>query len=165
MNLPRRKHIRLKDYDYSQAGAYFITVCTHDKKCILGQICVGPDDLIGPHIRLTQLGKCLEQALMSAACVHSNVAVQYCIMPNHFHAVITLSKSTDGPMGSSGPTLGRIVRGIKTTVSRLAGYSVWQDNYYEHVVRNEDDLLRVLDYMENNPVRWAEDEYFIAQES
>lgn len=165
MTLPSRKHARLKDYDYSQPGAYFITVCTRDKKCTLGQVCVGPDALIGPHIKLTQLGGCLEQALMSVNSVHSNVAVQYCIMPNHFHAVLTISEVVNGPMGSSGPTLGGVVRGIKTTVSRTVGYSVWQDNYYEHVVRNEEDLLRILDYMASNSACWAEDKYYIAQES
>ena len=95
MTLPSCKHARLKDYDYSQPGAYFITICTRDKKC----------------------------------------------------------------------TLGGVVRGIKTTVSRTVGYSVWQDNYYEHVVRNEEDLLRILDYMASNSARWAEDKYYIAQES
>ena len=162
MNLPKRKHTRLKGYDYGQAGAYFVTVCTRGKKCTLGKICVGPDDHIGPHVCLTRLGKMVEQALISVPDIHPNVTVRYVIMPNHFHAVFSIE---NGPMRSSGPTLGMIVRGLKTTVSRSVGHSVWQDSYYEHVVRNEEDLLRVLNYMDNNPARWAEDLFYNAQES
>lgn len=160
MTLPIRKHTRLKDYDYSQPGAYFVTVCTLEKRCTLGQVCVGPDALIGPYMQLTRLGQCLEQAIISTRTVYPCVTVEYVIMPNHFHAVFTFSKIENGPMGASGPTLGMVVRGIKTKVTRWAGHPVWQESYYEHVVRNEEDYLCIQEYMQNNPARWAEDEYY-----
>ena len=154
MTLPARKRLRLKGYDYSQPGSYFVTVCTLDKKCTLGKVCVGPDALIGPRVHLTALGEKLNQVIAETPKAYPNVDVQYIIMPNHFHAVFVLRGN--GPMGSSGPTLGMIVRGIKMGVTRWAGYSVWQDGYYEHIIRNDEDCLRVLAYMRNNPARWLE---------
>lgn len=68
-------------------------------------------------------------------------------------------------MPSSGPTLGMVVRGIKTKVTRTIGWSIWQKNFYDHIIRGEEDYLRIRNYIDTNPARWAEDKYYIAQES
>lgn len=158
--MKERKHPRLKGYDYSQPGAYFITMCTQNRQRILSRVCVGPDALIGPHVELTDLGRLTDEAVRSAEKAYSNVKIPcYVIMPNHVHLMIVIT--ADGPMGASGPTTGTAVRSIKTKVSRAAGKSVWQAGSFDHVVRNRDDYIQICEYILANPARWAEDKYCI----
>ncbi len=162
-----RKSLRLKRFDYGGAGYYFVTFCTKGRKMLLSHIrlsAVGPDAFIGPSVELTDLGRLVEEAVQSAVCVYSNVDIpQYVIMPNHVHLVVQITEN--GPMGASGPTLGMIVRGIKTKVTRTLGRSIWQEKFYDHIIRSEADFLRIRNYIDTNPAWWAEDKYYIAQES
>ena len=154
-----RKHPRLKGYDYSQNGAYFVTVCTKERKNCLSRIRVGPDALIGPSVELMPYGELVNDAILSAVSTYENVNIPcYVIMPNHVHLLVVLGKS--GPMGASGPTLGMIVRSIKTKVTRAVGHSVWQTSYYDHVIRDERDFLTRWNYIESNPAKWPEDTYY-----
>ena len=158
--MKERKHPRLKGYDYSQPGAYFITMCTQNRQRILSRVCVGPDALIGPHVKLTDLGRLTDEAVRSAEKAYSNVKIPYyVIMPDHVHLMIVIT--ADGPMGASGPTTGTVVRSIKTKVSRAAGKSVWQAGSFDHIVRNRDDYIQICEYILTNPARWAEDKYCI----
>ena len=160
MEYPTRKHVRLKDYDYGQSGAYFVTICTRDRRSILSQVVppVGPDAPIGPRVRLMEIGRVVERYIESTQTAYPAVKIaHYVIMPNHVHLLICLAG--DGPMGASGPTLARIVKALKGLTTREAGQKIWQDGYYEHIVRNEQDYLEIWQYIEQNPARWAEDEY------
>ena len=162
--MKKRKHPRLRGYDYGQPGAYFITMCTRNRQRILSRVCVGPDALIGPHVELTDLGRLTDEAVRSAERAYSNVKIPYyVIMPNHVHLMIVIT--ADGPMGASGPTMGTVVRSIKTKVSRTVGKSVWQAGSFDHIIRNEDDYLQICSYIESNPARWAEDEYYCGNSS
>ena len=82
-------------------------------------------------------------------------------MPNHIHFVVSIG-APNGSMWASTPTksLGSLVRSFKTLVSKAVGKTIWQRNYYEHVIRNEADYLRIRQYMADNPAYWAEDEYY-----
>ncbi|MGN0984969.1 MAG: transposase [Candidatus Enterenecus sp.] len=158
-----RKRLRLEGYDYAGSGGYFVTFCTKDREELLSDIRVGPDALIGPQVELTPCGKLVEEAILGAAETYPNVEIPcYAIMPNHVHLLVMIE---NGPMGASGPTLGMVVRSIKTRATRTMGSPIWQEKFYDHVIRNYDDYLRVWNYIDTNPARWAEDEYYTAQES
>lgn len=156
-----RKVLRLGQYDYGSPGAYFVTVCTKDKKCVLSRI-VGGDALIAPHIELTRTGRIVEKYLRNIPGIG-----EYVIMPNHVHMILHISASDlrQGPMWASAPTEGCVptrVRSWKTMVTKEAGQSIWQRSYYDHVIRNEADYLRIARYIEENPAKWNKDMYFVA---
>ena len=160
MDLPARKHVRLKEYDYSQNGAYFVTICAVGRECIFSDIThpVGPDALIGPTVRLTEIGRVVERYIQSTPQAYPTVRVEhYVIMPNHIHLLLTLK---GGPMGASGPTLPRIIKALKGMVTREIGRAVWQAGYHEHIIRDDNDFLLHWQYIDQNPARWGEDEYF-----
>ena len=150
-----RRSLRLKGYDYSRDGYYFLTICVKNRRCVLGQV-VGADVLIGPQVRLSPLGKTVHEVLQRMPQVE-----KFVIMPNHLHLIVCLES---GPMGTSAPTGGipDLVRYLKRQVTRSCGEPIWQRSYYDHIIRDEEDYLRIWNYMDANPTRWAEDEYYIA---
>ena len=82
-------------------------------------------------------------------------------MPNHVHLIVAIEPAADGGVRAPRPTtLSDIVRSIKAMVTRELGYSIWQTSFYDHVIRNETDYLRIWQYIDNNPAHWAEDEYY-----
>lgn len=148
-----RKPNRLKNYDYSSQGAYFITICTLDRKCILSRI-VGGDALIAPQTNLTHCGEIARKYIESMPGID-----KYVIMPNHIHLLIAI----DGPMKASAPTISvpNLIRSFKVLVSKEIGQSIWQRSYHDHIIRDEEDYLNHLQYIENNPAKWSEDNYYI----
>ena len=158
---PVRRHSRLKGFDYSQSGAYFVTICTKDRESSLGRIVVGPDALIGPSVQLSAVGGVVERHVLAMEQVYPSVVLgHYVIMPNHIHLLLCFTQPGSGPMRASGPTLGGVVRGLKGLTTRAAGRSLWQSSYYDHIIRDEGDYLAHWRYIEENPVRWVQDEYF-----
>lgn len=152
MELPIRKPLRLKSYDYGQNGGYFITVCTKDKAEILCQI-VGGDALIAPQVRLTDCRKVVDRYIQSIPGLE-----KYCIMPNHVHLLILL----DGPMRASAPTtVPKLISSFKGLSSKAAGFAIWQRSYYDHIIRNSNDYLFHWQYIEDNPAKWKTDDYYI----
>lgn len=161
MDNPKRKHPRLKEYDYGQDGAYFVTFCTKNRKCLLSRIAVGPDAFIGPSVILTDAGKLVERYILGVEPAYPGIVVErYVIMPNHVHILLRIEQAGRGPMGASGPTVGTVVRGIKGLTTRAVGCPIWQSSFHDHVIRDENDFLSRWSYIEANPARWAEDEYF-----
>ncbi len=168
----KRRSLRLKDYDYSQEGAYFITVCIHNRKCILGEI-------IDNEMCLNKFGKIIESEWLQTEILRSYVALDaYVVMPNHFHAIVFLHQQARATQrvaptkekpsqslksGSVGAIIGQfksqVTKRIKSWQRNLKR-PFWQRNYYEHVIRDEDDLNRIREYIQNNPFRWLEDEYY-----
>ncbi len=160
---PKRKHPRLKEYDYSQPGSYFVTICTKDRKHLLGQIPIGRNDLIRSTICLSDIGKAAFDVIQNTSASYSNVTIEkFAIMPNHIHLLITIApSSTDtDDRNSQNTSLHTIVRSFKTLVSKKVGYSLWQDSYYDHIIRNDADFQKVWDYIDINPEKWQEDKYF-----
>ena len=122
------KSIRLKHFDYSQDGYYFVTICTNYHR---------------PH--LSKLGEKITQSIWNLSET-SGVKVDYfVVMPTHVHLILILTESK--------LTLGEIVRRFKAACSKEAGIKLWQPNYYEHVIRNEKALLKIREYIQNNPLK------------
>ena len=143
MELPYRKPNRIGGYDYSQNGAYFITICTKNRKKILSQV-VGDDAHIVPKL----YGRIIEKYICNVPEIE-----KYVIMPDHIHMIIRLE---DGSMWASTPTnkIASIVRSIKTLTTKEIGESIFQRSYYDHVIRNQRDYDEIWAYIENNPRKW-----------
>ena len=146
--LPTRKPNRLKDYDYSSNGAYFITVCTKEKQCILSEVIVGTSIARPPEIALTRIGAVVDSAIRAIPEHYKNVKVDnYVVMPNHIHLLIRME-------GDNNPTISRIIQHMKGYVTKQVGHSIWQDKSYDHVIRDENDYLIRWQYIDNNPISW-----------
>jgi putative transposase len=164
-----RRSIRLREYDYSQPGSYFITVCTSDKAPLFGEIIEG-------EMVLNDFGKIVEKEILKTESFRNNIEIdKYVIMPNHVHLIIVIWPSRTGtarraptverfgkPIRNSIPT---IVRSLKSAITRqinilrhISNHSIWQRNYYEHIVRNEGELNKIRCYIINNPPKWEFDQ-------
>ena len=172
-DLHKRHSIRLQGYDYSKVGAYFVTVCTKDRECLFGDVRDG-------EICLNTLGVFVRKCWNDLSSRYASVELDaFVIMPNHVHGIVTIgvgaglalpesencTTTHNQGAASSAPTLWDIVRTFKSIsaigVNRLlmrSGQPVWQRNYYEHIIRNEDELNHIREYIMNNPIQWALDE-------
>ena len=163
MDLPKRKSIRLPEYDYSSPGGYFVTICTHGRRCILSRIAVG-EGLVPPAVVLSPVGECVKEQILALSKRYPTVRIDnYVIMPNHIHLLLTFRVDSGG--ASPSPTLFDVVcvlKSLSTRLSReqLGTLPLWQRSYHEHVIRNERDYREILEYIENNPARWADDRYY-----
>ncbi|PSB43071.1 transposase [Chamaesiphon polymorphus] len=148
-----RQSIRLNGYDYSRSGAYFITICTHDREYLFGEI-------VNEAIELNTLGELARSHWQQLSQHHPNIIIdESIVMPNHLHGIIILESST-----GSTKSISEIIRGFKTFSAKainkergLRGIPVWQRNYYDRIIRNELELDRVRQYIMNNPRNWDAD--------
>ena len=164
---PRRKATRLDYADYSSPGYYYITICTHDKVCMFGRVVDGD-------MHLNELGE-IANAVWHEIPVHYPMVKPdaWVVMPNHVHGIIRVGVAHARPEMQARPairargkpaSLGRIVGSYKSEVTKrihrrghLRGQPVWQRNYYDHLVRDEDDLAHARHYIKQNPARWLKD--------
>jgi putative transposase len=149
---PRRRSLRLPGYDYSQAGAYFITACTQNRVMLFGEV-------IDRDVRLSEMGTIVQQTWDDLPTHYHGIDLDaFIVMPNHVHGIIILADQSERRHA-----IPEIVRGFKTfsarAVNERAGKQgvLWQRGYYEHVIRNEKALDRIRAYITNNPARWADD--------
>ena len=156
---PKRRRNRLENYDYATPGAYFVTVCVKEHRNLLGKVVVGADDHIGPQVELTDLGQTVERYASSIPGLADHV-----IMPNHLHLYLVIPAAEHGPMWASAPTqsVSARIKTFKTLVTKAVGAPLFQRSFYDHVVRNEADALRIREYIRNNPARWEEDRFYRA---
>ncbi len=172
MELPKRKDLRLKQYDYSSAGAYFITICIKDRIRLLSDIIkpvgVGAhDDPINSanydlQIRLTDTGKITERVLLSSNNIPGVKIDRYVIMPDHIHAIIFLNpdeyiSQKSGSSRAPTPTnemLPHIISTFKRLCSKELGSNIFQRGYYEHIIRDREDYKTITEYIHENPIRW-----------
>ena len=224
-NIHHRRSIRLKGYDYSQAGLYFITICCQDRICRFG-------DVVNREMKLNEYGQIAYNEWLKTPEIRPNVELgEFIIMPNHMHGIIRLYgrgelhspeisnelhspeisnelhspeisnelhspemtnelhspemtnelhspeisnelHSPDNwgvcktPLRSPSQTIGAIVRGYKSSVTKQLGLlgfdgKLWQRNYYEHIIRNEKSYQTISEYIVNNPAKWADDKFYI----
>jgi len=170
-----RRSIRLPGYDYTQEGFYFVTICTYKHKCLFGKIKDGK-------IYLNKYGEIVKDEWIKTEKIRKNIKIdKFVIMPNHIHGIIIINcvpficrgtlqrapthEEFGKPVSNSIPT---IIRGFKSAVTnrinrirKSPGISVWQRNYYEHIIRNEKDYLRIVEYIQNNPLKWEWDKYYV----
>jgi len=151
--LPKRKDIRLKEFDYSTVGAYFITVCTKERKNYfwedVGTTIGRPSD-----VNLSHYGKMVDDAINNISKIYPCVTVDhYVIMPDHIHLLLMIHAVDNGrPMVV--PTIDRIIKQMKGYVSKQIGCSIWQGRFFDHIIRNRDDYNEHVEYIRENPVRW-----------
>ena len=165
------KSIRLRGYDYSRAGAYFVTICTHNKECLFGSV-------MGENMVLSDFGRMVEVEWLKTAEIRKNVILDVrVIMPNHFHGIVLITEKDSGKarlatthgnvqikMEFGKPQLGSlsaIVGSFKSAVAKqinlmrnTLGKEVWQRNYYERIIRNPEELQRIREYIIHNPLKW-----------
>jgi len=183
----QRRSIRLPGYDYSWTGAYFVTICTHERECLLGQVEDGT-------MVLSDYGRIVEQCWRALPHHFPGVELDtFVVMPNHVHGIITItalcrgealaghfgdlvgyclanasplqSPQSSRPHGTKPYSLGAMIQNFKSVSARrinqvrqTPGVPVWQRNYYEHIVRHEDDLNSIRQYVLGNPTLWDKDE-------
>lgn len=172
-----RKSIRLAGYDYASPGGYFITIITHQREPLFGQI-------INGQMTLSAVGEIAKDEWINSRARRTNLTIheeELVIMPNHLHGIIwigavgehypptplvTTTPAVEEPSLKRDPsTLGSIIAGYKMKVtsraiSELGMAGIWHRNYYEHILRNADELVRVREYIRQNPLRWEEDALF-----
>ncbi len=172
MELPKRKKIRLKGYDYSQNGAYFITICTENRANLFGEIKNGV-------MLCSECGKIAFEEIANTNKLRGNNGIQiqkYIIMPNHIHMIIEIVGSrravTENPQPAefAKPTkqsISTIIRAYKSTVTKrlheLDGhgtpcpYKIWQSRFYDHIIRDEQEYHNIWNYIDTNPLKWEQD--------
>ena len=160
--LPKRKHPRLKQYDYSTAGAYFVTICTQNRRCLLSRI-VG-HRLSTIETELTDYGKIAEAQFMLLEERYPTLKIdQYVIMPNHIHAIMILTESAED---SQFPTISDIICAYKSLTTKACKKlspieKLFQTSFYEHVIRGQADYDEIAEYIANNPTQWELDKLHV----
>lgn len=156
MDLPKRKNIRLNDYNYSSNGAYFITICTKNKENLLwknvGANCVRPLE----QLPLSKIGIVVENEIHKLNTIYENIKVdKYQIMPNHIHLIIFIYEDSNGRTQFA-PTISRIIKQFKGSITKQIGFSIWQKSFYDRIIRNEKEYQSVWNYIHNNPLKYLE---------
>ncbi len=178
----------MKNFDYSQNGAYFITICTHGRKCLFGNVGAGskpalntqqpkdlshskPANIKSPLMHQNEMGQLVEYTWNDLTNHINGIELdEFIVMPNHVHGIVVIDRVEQKRAGlepalTKNHGLPEIVRQFKTFSARrinalrkTPGVPLWQRNYYEHIVRNEEDYLRIAEYIINNPLTWGSDE-------
>lgn len=147
-DLPKRKPIRILAYDYSSSGAYFITVCVHDRKPILWNVGAAT---CRPN--LSKIGSVVEKAILQIPIHYPMISVdKYCIMPDHIHMILSIRTDDDGRQIAA-PTMSTVIGHMKRWVSMQIGHSIWQKSFYDHVIRTQQSYDKIWEYIENNPIK------------
>ena len=168
-NIHNRRSIRLQEFDYTQPAAYFITICTYQRENSLGNIEQN-------QMRLNKFGKIVADHWQHLPGFFSNVKLdEWVIMPNHIHGIILLHSQKNlisGPSPTKKPavksgSINAIIQNFKSTSTRKInslmnqrGVPFWQRNYYEHIIRNDDSLHQIREYIHNNPIQWEMDKLY-----
>lgn len=153
--LPKRKKIRLENYDYSSAGAYFVTVCTQNRKKLFWKdnTNVGADIIRPKEETLSSAGEIVDNAINQISDHYENILVdKYCIMPDHIHLIIFIMSDESGRIISA-PTLQTVVGQMKRYVSKELGFPVWQKSFVDRVIRNDAGYRKIWEYIDNNPIK------------
>ncbi|MBE5784485.1 MAG: hypothetical protein E7330_01665 [Clostridiales bacterium] len=175
MELPKRKHNRLRKYDYSTPNAYFITICTKERKNLFWMNTRETIDC-PENVPLTELGASVKEIIYDIPGYYPTITVDHAvIMPNHIHLLLRINTEQGGrpmaaPTGAAetrgrpmaAPTISTVINQVKGAISKKAGFSVWQKGFYDHVIRGKRDYLDVWNYIEKNPGKWAEDKLFVS---
>ena len=204
-----RQSIRLKGYDYSLAGLYFITICCQDRACMFGEIvgaypCGRPDNDFPnggrpdndctendtPEMQLNDAGKMIDDEWLKLPQRFENILLhEYIVMPNHFHGILEITNDDingrpqiddiNGRPQGHAPTAGKTVgdmmdafksistveyiNGVKTMNWQRFNGKLWQRDYYEHIIRNEQSYETISNYIIDNPAKWNEDKFYTAK--
>ena len=158
-SFPTRKHRkpnRLSGYDYATPGHYFVTICTADHALLLGRVCACEDGIVSAKMVLNDMGRAVENAILAIPDHYPGITVEkYVVMPNHLHLILMLPSNSE-----KAPSVANIVGQFKRAVSIRLGRSIWQQGFHDHIIRGETDYQEIWTYIDNNPLKWALDQYF-----
>lgn len=166
MGFYNRKSTRLSKYNYSEKGAYFITICTQNRKNILSEISIVGDGVLDvPKNKLTFMGKIADKTINNLNGFYNNITIdKYVIMPNHIHLLIQItSDSVSGSSRTPTPTnmeIPRFVSTFKRFCNQEYGKNIWQRSFHDHIIRNQKDYDRIWNYIETNPYKWEQDCFY-----
>ena len=151
---PKRKSNRIKNYDYAYPGAYFITVCTANREKIFWTDCRG--ELCSPaNVQLSYIGIIVDKEIQKLNTVYDAVRVdKYCIMPDHIHMILLIYTDADGRTQFA-PTISRVIKQFKGSITKQIGRPIWQKSFYDHGIRNQHDYDEIWQYIENNPLKYS----------
>jgi REP element-mobilizing transposase RayT len=159
---PKRKMNRLRGYNYGQSGMCFITICAKERLCLFSEIVEAEIDCSlmcqpnEPQIKLTPIGQTIREAIRNIPQTCNSCGVDsFVIMPNHVHLILLFSENHEQAMNTM--NVSSLIGKMKRFVSLKIGYSVWQKSFYDHIIRSEDDYLRIAQYVLDNPSRWLND--------
>lgn len=158
-NYPKRKNVRLKEFDYTSENYYFVTICTDEKK-----------NLFGMAENLSFIGKIAKEELLNIPCHYDGIQIEnYVIMPNHIHMIIVIGcdnydSAKKAERSRPFPTLSQIVGLYKSGVSKRVHLKypnivVWQKSFHDHIIRNEKSFQKITKYIDDNPITWLTDCY------
>ncbi len=154
MTLPKRKPTRLKEYDYSQNGAYFVTICVKNKEKLLSKIIVGEGLCALPQNILTPIGKEVEKSIRYINDDYCRVKIdKYVIMPNHIHLIVMIGDAG----GHGNPPLQNVIGQLKSYTTNKVGGVLWQRSFHDHIIRGEKDYLKIWEYIDTNVICWEKD--------
>jgi REP element-mobilizing transposase RayT len=160
-----RRSTRLKEYDYNTPGAYFLTICVENRKCILSRI-VGTGILDSPKVELLPYGKIAAKYINQLNDFYEHLAVDsYVIMPNHIHILLRVLEGPSGPLVPTvqNSVVSRFVSTFKRFCNKEYGRNIWQARSYVHVIRDQADYDKHLQYIYENPFGWEKDELFTGE--
>ena len=168
MSLPKRKPTRLKGYDYSTSGAYFVTVCTHQKLHLFGEIKNG-------EMLFNDLGKIANQQILNIESHYKNVKIdKYVVMPNHIHMIIMIFETERiNPFPTIRYDISNIVGKFKASITRNVGNAfmhsvrkpIWQRSFHDHIIRGEKDYQKLWEYIDTNVMCWEKDCFYQKERS
>lgn len=183
-DIHKRQSIRLKGYDYSQSGFYFITICCYQRECLFG-------DIINSQIILNNFGELVKKEWLKSAEIRKEIKLgEFVIMPNHFHGIVIINQKNNNynhvhtnDVGANGrsplqeiqsspqqismkpKSLSSLIAGFKSATTKKINIirdtpktPVWQRNYYDHIIRNDQSLERIREYVQNNHLSWENDQ-------
>ena len=157
--LPKRKIPRLREFDYATRTYYFLTICCKDRQHLFGKV-VGAAYMPPVRVCLSETGKIAERNLLAIEAHNPQTQIiKYVIMPDHLQVFFSVG---DGGEAAAfppppPPTVPRIMNSYKASVSRDAGFPVWQRSFHDHIIRNKSDFEETWKYIDNNPVQWVLD--------
>ena len=170
-----RRSIRLQDYDYALAGGYFVTIATWQREGLFGTV-------VDREMRLNVVGEIVKEQWLQTEKIRKEIRLdEFAVMPNHFHGIVFIHEADYGqqvgatgrsplqkthpPRGPAQKSLGALIAGFKSSATKRInalrkspGVPVWQRNYYDHIIRSEEDLNNIREYILDNPRKWTEDE-------
>ena len=157
--LPVRKHIRLKGYDYSSAGYYFITICTKKRANLFGEIIRG-------EMCLNNFGIIANTELLNIPSRYTNVEIDnYIIMPNHIHLIVVIKPTERINPFPTKADISNIIGNYKAGVTRIVGNAfmrseLWQSRFHDHIIRSKSKYDYIYQYIDENPAKWEEDCFY-----
>ncbi|WP_409967861.1 transposase [Bengtsoniella intestinalis] len=162
MNYPKRKSNRLNGYDYGQNGAYFVTICTQNRVCLFKEI-VGEGFHALPHVELSAIGVEIEKSIIHTHEQYRCID-KYVIMPNHIHIIIAFQETDRHGSLSLQDIISRLKSFTTLKYNEMhnqKNLKLWQRSYHDHIIRNEAEYLKIWNYIDTNPFKWADDCYYI----